>query len=188
MSARKPGLRRPRSKSLSELAGSEDIFRTASSRLMTCSSRTYLARMRAKVPKARGAELWPRLAAELAGLMGAASQSMETNEARSTACFWPSFMLLRLTKGSPCLMRSKKTSQGSTLRRLAAACTERPFNDASPLGPTEEIKTLSQLLPTQRYQFSQSEVVSISRRISRRKEGAASDLRKASEPAAKWRG
>src|SRR5262249_42169991 len=142
------------------------------------SSRTYLASTRAKVPKARGAELCPSAAAVLAGLMGAASQSMETKGARRAACFWPSSMLLGLTNGSPCLTRSKKRSQGSRLSRAAACLTEWPFKEASPFGPTEEISTLSQSLPTQRYQFSQSEVLSISRRISFRTAGSSRDLAK----------
>ena len=178
-SAAIPGAMKPRSCKPSRCAAMEDILRTASSRLRTLSSLTYLAITRGKAPNALGWEL-----SVVSGFTGDASVSIMTYSASSASHFCSSFMLCGFTLTPPACTRSKKAFHGSTPSTSAASVIERLITSGSTSSDADTIRTLSQFMPTCRYQFSQSEVVSTSRRSSARNVASPSVSRNGRVPAA----
>ena len=178
-SAAIPGAIRPLSANPSRRAASDVMRRTASSRLRIPSSLTYFAITRGKAPNALGWEL-----AAVAGFTGEASVSIITNSARSACHFCSSFMLSGFTLTPPACTRSKNASHSSVPRISAASAIERLITRASTSSGAETMRTLSQSIPTWRYQFSQSDVVSTSRRSSARTAGSDSVSRKGARPPA----
>ena len=179
-SAAIPTAIRPRSNRLNRFAASEVILRIASSMPITRSCRTYCAITRGNEPKARGC-------APVADAMfvGEASVQKLTKGVRSARCFCSSFMLFGFTLTPPVLRSSKNVVHASSTALFRSTCDRFAFYRFS---FACAMRMLSQSLPACRYQFSQSEVLSISRLNCARISGSASLGRNASAPAAKWRG